>query len=71
VELYFTTELDSTEEGGSIPSQGNSAVRTYIPINKSRSARLGVGLRHSTALEKPSILGLSVVYNTSSTRVGR
>lgn len=71
VELYFATELDSTEEGGTIPSQGNVAVRTYTPLNKSRSARLTVGLRHSTAQEKPSVLGLSVVYNTSSTRVGR
>lgn len=71
VELYFTTEIDSSEEGGTIPSQGNSAVRTYIPTNKSRSARLTVGIRHSAAQEKPSILGLSVVYNTSSTRVGR
>lgn len=71
MELYFTTEIDSVEEGGTVSSQGNVAVRTYVPRNKSRSARLTVGLRHDTALEKPSILGLSVVYNTSSTRVGR
>lgn len=71
VELYFATELDSAEEGGTINSQSNVAVRTYVPRNKSRSARLTVGLRHSTAQQKPTILGLSVVYNTSSTRVGR
>lgn len=71
VELYFTTEIATVEEGGTISSQGNKAVRTYIPRNKSRSARLTVGLRHDTAGEKPTILGLSVVYNTTSTRVGR
>lgn len=71
VELYFTTEIATVEEGGTISSQGNKAVRTYIPRNMSRSARLTVGLRHSTAQEKPTILGLSVVYNTTSTRVGR
>lgn len=71
VGLYFTTELDSSPEGGTITSQSNQAVRTYIPRNKSRSARLTVELTHSIAQEKPTILGLSVVYNTSSTRVGR
>lgn len=71
VELYFATEIDTSEEGGTIPSQGNSNVRTYIPLNKSRSARLTVGLRHEAPLEKPTILGLSVVYNVNGTRVGR
>lgn len=71
VDMYFTTEIDSNEEGGTINSQGNKAVRTYLPRNKSRSARLAVGLRHDAPLEKPTILGLSVVYNTNSTRVGR
>lgn len=71
VYLYLTTEIDSNEEGGTITSKGNTAVRTYIPRNKSRSARLTVGMRHSTALEKPSVLGLSVSFNVASTKVGR
>lgn len=71
VALYFTTEISASEEGGTLTSKGNAAVRTYIPRNKSRSARLTVSLRHSTALEKPVMLGLSVSYNVSSTRVGR
>lgn len=71
VELYFTTELDSTEEGGTIPSQGNGAVRTYIPQDKSRSARLTVGVRHEAPQEKLTILGVQTVANVSSTRVGR
>jgi hypothetical protein len=71
VELYFTTEISASEEGGTLTAKGNAAVRTYIPRNKSRSARLTVGLRHSTALETAKLLGLSVVYNVSSTRVGR
>lgn len=71
VALYFTTEMSASEEGGTLTSKGNAAVRTYIPRNKSRSTRLTVGLRHSTALERPVMLGLSIVYNISSTRVGR
>lgn len=70
-ELYFTTEIDSVEEGVTIETQGNSAIRSYVPLDKSRSARLTVGLRHSTAEEKLTILGYSVVANVSSTRVGR
>lgn len=70
-EVYFTTEIDSTEEGATLTTQGNANLRTFIPRNKSRSARLTVGLRHSTALEKPVVLGYSVLANTGSTRVGR
>lgn len=69
--LYLLTEIDSNEEGGTITSKGNTAVRTYIPRNKSRSARLTVGMRHSTALEKAAVLGLSVSFNVASTKVGR
>lgn len=71
VELYFTTEIDGTEEGATIPTQGNAAVRSYIPTNKSRSARLTVGMRCNLPEEKMSILGVQTVANISSTRVGR
>lgn len=71
VYVYFTTEIDSNEEGGNIASRGNLAVRTYVPLDKSRSARLTAGIRHSTASERLSLLGLSVIYNTGSQRLGR
>lgn len=70
-EVYFTTEIDTAEEGGTLSSQGNQFLRTYVPLDKSRSARLNVGFRHSTAQEKPQILGLSIVHRSVSTRVGR
>jgi hypothetical protein len=71
VGLYFATETNTTPEGGTVSTQGNLAVRTYIPLNKSRSARLTAGITHSTASERLSLLGLSVVYNTASQLVGR
>lgn len=71
VGLYFATETDTAEEGGTVSTQGNLAVRTYIPLNKSRSARLTAGITHSTASERLSLLGLSVVYNEASQLVGR
>jgi hypothetical protein len=69
--MYFKTEIDTNEEGGTITTQGNLAPRTYVPLNKSRSARLTVGMRHSTAAEQCSLLGVSQTYNVASTRVGR
>jgi len=71
VDVAFTTEIDSTEEGGTLTSQGNLAVRTGIPRNKSRSSRLSVIMGNSTAQENMSVLGLSVVFNAASTKVGR
>lgn len=71
MELYFTTELDSVEEGVTITSQGNAAVRSYIPRDKSRSARLTIGMRCSLPQQKMTILGYQTVANVSSTRVGR
>lgn len=71
VEMYFTTELDASEEGGTLTTQGNAALRTYIPLDKSRSARLTIGTRHNAPEEKLTILGYSTLANVSSTRVGR
>lgn len=71
VEVYFTTELDEVEEGTDIPTQGNLAVRTYVPLDKSRSSRLTVGVRYQAAQEKMAILGIQTVANVTSTRVGR
>lgn len=71
VGLYFSTEVDTTEEGGTVPTRNNLSVRTYIPRNKARSTRLTAGITHSTAGERLSLLGLSVIYNTASQRAGR
>jgi hypothetical protein len=70
-EMYFTTELDETEEGGTLTTQGAAALRTYVPLDKSRSARLTVGIRHNEPEEKLTILGYSTVANVVSTKVSR
>lgn len=69
--IYFKTEIDTNEEGGTVTNKGYNAIRTYVPLNKSRSARLTVGLRNQIAGQKLSILGVSQNYNTASTRIGR
>jgi hypothetical protein len=71
VGVCFATEVSTTEEGGIVPTRGNLAVRTYIPRDKSRSARLTAGITHSTPSERLTLLGLSVIYNTASQRGGR
>lgn len=71
VDVAFTTEIDTTPEGGNIPSLGNLNIRTGIPRDKSRSARLNVSMANGTSQENMSILGLSVIYNAASQKVGR
>lgn len=67
VSLY--TEISATPETGTLTTNGLPYVRTYVPVNKARSSVLYVGANHSTAGERASLTGLSVVYTPVSTRL--
>lgn len=67
ISLY--TEVSSSPESGTSTTNGLPYVRSYVPVNKARSSVLYVGASHSTAGERASLTGISVVYNGVSTRL--
>lgn len=44
---------------------------TWVPKNKQYCTRLSVGVRHKSALEKTSICGIALDFETISDRIGR
>ena len=69
VGLGLSTEVSPTPATGTLTTNGLTTVRTHVPVDKSYSTTLTVGVSHSTARERCSVLGLSILYNDAGTAV--
>lgn len=69
VGVCLSTEVSTSEECGTLPTNGLTTVRTYVPVEKSYSTTLTVGVNHSTSAERCSVLGISVLYTEVSNAV--
>ena len=69
VGLGLSTEVSPTPATGTLTTNGLTTVRTHVPVDKSYSTTLTVGVNHSTARERCSVLGLSILYNDAGTAV--
>lgn len=69
VGVCLSTEVSPAEECGTLPTNGLTTVRTYVPTEKSYSTTLTVGVNHATSAERASVLGISVLYTEVSNAV--